>query len=625
MSLRERILVILLILFCGYVAIEYAASRRLMYPIFVHQERQQAQDSVDAVLNAVNARFSEIQRRVAARASSGDFYAALQYAVPLQIEKESEKIDFILLYDYRWNLIRSILPENLPASRLEEQLVGDRPALISKDLLGFSRSGLVKIDRQLAFVAAEPIMSSTNTGFVEGTAIAGRFITDNTLVEIRKQFHLDYSWDFLSDETKLSRNADVIRRITVQDRFHFSEIGRKYFQASSVLFDNDNQPAILIKTFHSRAVSDQGMLTLYKLLVIKLGVGFLALLFLTALLQIVVVNPIVKLIRHIVRIEHPGSAKEMLALSRKDEIGTLAAEFEQMCRRVQNAQIKLMEKSYVSGATEMSSGILHNVRNALSPITTRIDRIKDRFHEIPLEHLEQAQRELHGSALGPQRREDLMRFVELTFQSVIATLREMVTGLDELFEQVVQIEDMLNTQRTFGSRKDSSVEYIDPIQLVGSAIEIVPEQLRNKKRIDISTSVKKLPQIPVQPTAFVQILQNLLINAAESLEREKPLYPKISIHCEIEPHETVDMLHWFIRDNGAGIEQERLDTIFERGASSKVQGLTGIGLHWCAVTINAMQGRLWAESEGKHRGACFHLLIPMSAAECAAANTNDEG
>ena len=74
------------------------------------------------------------------------------------------------------------------------------------------------------------------------------------------------------------------------------------------------------------------------------------------------------------------------------------------------------------------------------------------------------------------------------------------------------------------------------------------------------------------------------------------------------------MLHWTIKDNGIGITPDKIGTIFERGASSKSQGLTGIGLHWCANTISAMQGRIWAESDGTHRGACFHLLVPTEAA-----------
>jgi signal transduction histidine kinase len=250
----------------------------------------------------------------------------------------------------------------------------------------------------------------------------------------------------------------------------------------------------------------------------------------------------------------------------------------------------------------------------LSPITTRIERIKGQFKTVPLENLEQAQSELQHGTLDSKRRQDLMRFVDLTFQDVLMNLNEMVTGLDDLSDQVFQIEDMLNIQRTFG-KEDKPVEFIEPVELLNKALGMVPESVRSECRISIHSKIKKLPAIPVEPTTFVQILQNLLINAAESLEKEEPLYRKMHISAEIETVEERHMLHWQIQDNGSGIAEEKTQQIFERGASSKQKGLTGIGLHWCANTLTAMKGRIWAESKGLHCGACFHILIPMAPEE----------
>ncbi|MCP4400765.1 MAG: hypothetical protein GY801_26120 [bacterium] len=59
-----------------------------------------------------------------------------------------------------------------------------------------------------------------------------------------------------------------------------------------------------------------------------------------------------------------------------------------------------------------------------------------------------------------------------------------------------------------------------------------------------------------------------------------------------------------------GLDADTLERIFQRGFSTKQEGASGIGLHWCANTISSMHGKIYAESEGKGKGACMHLLLP---------------
>ena len=59
-------------------------------------------------------------------------------------------------------------------------------------------------------------------------------------------------------------------------------------------------------------------------------------------------------------------------------------------------------------------------------------------------------------------------------------------------------------------------------------------------------------------------------------------------------------------------EADILEHIFERGFSTKQEGSSGIGLHWCANTISSMNGKIYAESEGKGKGACLHLVFPKN-------------
>lgn len=622
MTLRERIIVILFIIFCIYAGLEYAAYHWLIYPVFAQQEQQQAQQATENARKMIEGDFTDLQHRIASEAHSGALHQALNNH-GRRFGNLTDQTDFILLYDYQWNLMGEQVPASTTIDSVQQALLLGESPFLCKIQMGFSKKGIILLDGQYAFVVAEPVLASAASTKVEGMVLAGQFLTEKWIQSLRREHNLDFNWSFITTEEQKTRNAALISRITSQTPYCLTPVSDQLVECSTVLFDTHNNPVLLLKTFHDKTITTHGEQVIDKLMLVKLGMACAAIIFLTGLLQIVIISPIRKLIRHFSRFGQPGSVAQKISFSRHDEIGELAIEFDQMCQRLQNAHIKLMEKSYVSGAAEMSSGILHNVRNALSPITTQIERIKDQFQDIPLQNLEQAQIELQTGSLSPQRREDLMRFVELTFQHVLTNLGDMVTGLEELSVQVLQIEDMLNTRRTFGRQEDRHAEFIEPYQLLHNALEIIPKKFREQNRILVHNTIKKLPSIPVQPTTFIQILQNLLINASESLEREKPLCPKITVTCDVEQHETVDMLHWKIQDNGTGIEADKLETIFERGASSKTQGLTGIGLHWCANTINAMRGRLWAESQGLHHGACFHLLIPMAAEECLA--TTEEG
>ncbi|MHC4771150.1 MAG: ATP-binding protein [Planctomycetota bacterium] len=615
MSLREKILLVLLAMLCCYGGVEFYVLRKVVAPELEKQEQQHARENIRRSTDAIQTRLKGIQKELSALSQSGHFYSHIQSpsANPTDLIAPNLNLDFLTVYDNTWNQI-SCKSDQVDFENIEKVLFDSKSPVIKQNIPGYSGKTLVRCQDQILLVISTPITRSSLSQTVEGTVVAGQFLTTERLEAIRNQLQLNFNWDFIDPDRLVGQNKEIIQRVNAAEPFDLIPVGEEFLQASAVLYDYQKQPILLIKTFQDRTISQQSLHVMLMVLCSKIIIGVVAILLLIWLLQRVVINPIIRLIKHIVNIEHPGKRKTAPLLSRKDEIGTLANEFTKMCRRLQNAQVKLMEKSYLSGVTEMSSGILHNVRNALSPITTRIERIKGQFKSVPLENLEQAQSELQLGSLGAERRRDLMRFVDLTFQDVLMNLNEMVTGLDDLSEQVFQIEEMLNIQRTFG-REDKPVEFVEPTELLNKALDMVPESVRNECRISIDSKIKKLPAIPVEPTTFVQILQNLLINAAESLEKESPLYRKIHISADVETIDERQTLHWQIQDNGGGIADDKIHQIFERGASSKRKGLTGIGLHWCANTLTAMKGRIWAESQGLHCGALFHILIPMAPEE----------
>ncbi|MDO6425770.1 PAS domain-containing protein [Thalassotalea sp. 1_MG-2023] len=112
------------------------------------------------------------------------------------------------------------------------------------------------------------------------------------------------------------------------------------------------------------------------------------------------------------------------------------------------------------------------------------------------------------------------------------------------------------------------------------------------------------------PTLFVQVLQNLIGNAIKFAKTDQD--PIIDIRLRESDHETIIT----IRDNGIGIEEPYLKSIFEPfkklHANSEYEG-SGIGLAICQQIINVHEGQIYCESE-QGQGTTFTLYLPKQGA-----------
>ena len=77
-----------------------------------------------------------------------------------------------------------------------------------------------------------------------------------------------------------------------------------------------------------------------------------------------------------------------------------------------------------------------------------------------------------------------------------------------------------------------------------------------------------------------------------------------------------------IRDEGAGIDPENLDRIFDlfqQGSGAPVRGHVGLGLglYVARQVARAHRGDVWADSRGKGQGSTFYLALPLDFASAS--------
>ena len=114
-----------------------------------------------------------------------------------------------------------------------------------------------------------------------------------------------------------------------------------------------------------------------------------------------------------------------------------------------------------------------------------------------------------------------------------------------------------------------------------------------------------LPWIMVDRKRMVQVLGNLLVNAA----RHSPEFSTVRLAAvQEEFHVAVS-----VSDEGRGIPAESLPYLFRK--FSRIEGEdqggdTGLGLAICKGIVEAHGGRIWAESDGPGLGASFTFTVP---------------
>jgi PAS domain S-box-containing protein len=225
------------------------------------------------------------------------------------------------------------------------------------------------------------------------------------------------------------------------------------------------------------------------------------------------------------------------------------------------------------------------------------DRRKDVFlailaHELrnPLAPIRNAARLLESPVLNPQ---DLERCRSMILRQV----RHMASLLDDLLD-ISRI-----TRGAFALKK----EYVRLQPLLTEAVDTARPLIDAKRHI-LTTDWPSQPiEIEVDPVRLVQIVSNLLTNAAKYTE------PKGSITCAARVDGDAVVIS--VRDTGVGLAPEMLGEVFEM--FSQVQpnhghseGGLGIGLALVKGLVELHGGRVEARSAGLEQGSEFTIYLP---------------
>jgi PAS domain S-box-containing protein len=115
--------------------------------------------------------------------------------------------------------------------------------------------------------------------------------------------------------------------------------------------------------------------------------------------------------------------------------------------------------------------------------------------------------------------------------------------------------------------------------------------------------------LPVQGdrVQLQQVVLNLILNAVEAMSSVDDAPRELSISTAPRGRDEILVA---VRDSGPGIDQERLERVFESFYTTKPSGM-GLGLSICRSIVGAHGGQLWADAN-EPRGVVFQFTLPVA-------------
>ncbi|GAB4549998.1 MAG: hypothetical protein OHK0023_15370 [Anaerolineae bacterium] len=169
------------------------------------------------------------------------------------------------------------------------------------------------------------------------------------------------------------------------------------------------------------------------------------------------------------------------------------------------------------------------------------------------------------------------------------------------------IEDMTNLRYLHLGKVDLKLELVPCSALVSAVLNDL-QRLAEAKGQQVMVNFGDDPSVSVDRGKLAMALMNILNNAIKFT----PNGGQIGISVESQPREVWIRIH----DSGVGIDAEHISKIFEEfyqaehHMTRRHNGM-GLGLSIARGMIEAHNGRVWAESEGKGRGSLFTVALPL--------------
>ncbi len=296
----------------------------------------------------------------------------------------------------------------------------------------------------------------------------------------------------------------------------------------------------------------------------------------------------------------------------KSELTRYREQLEEMVmertRELKEAQDELVNKAIEAGRAQLSAMILHNIGNALTPVSVQVEELMKDDHERLIGYLKKCyedltvkQDDLSIYVNEDSRGKEVFAFMGTLIQSLTEQVNANQSAIHKIFSAVSYMAEIISLQQSYAGSE--TLQLVNLNLLLEDSIRMQQSSLE-KRRITIKQELdENLPLIKIDKNKLMQVIVNLIKNSYEAIDFiEDPTVDKQIMFRTFKEKEEVG---FEVTDTGIGVDPEKIDGIFDFGESAK--GSSGFGLYYSKMFVESNRGKLEFGSGGVGQGASIQI------------------
>ncbi len=274
-------------------------------------------------------------------------------------------------------------------------------------------------------------------------------------------------------------------------------------------------------------------------------------------------------------------------------------ELEQAYADLKSTQSRILQSEKMASIGQLAAGVAHEINNPMGFITSNLGTLEK--YVLKFSEFIEAQSNLLQAVAPPEVLKEIgEKRKNLKLDYVLEDVSELIAESQEGAERVKKIVQNL---KSFSRVDQADCKMADIHECLESTLNIVWNELKYKSTV--KKEYGEIPRTLCHPQELNQVFMNLLVNAAQSIEKQG----EITIRTE----EDSGMIRVKISDTGSGIPPEKLQRIFDPFYTTKEVGKgTGLGLSICYDIVKKHKGDITVESV-VGEGTTFTVSIPVVA------------